>query len=42
MPIRYMIEGVRPMKLDHISMAYIYKVFEHLLLFWIGIWIDAP
>jgi hypothetical protein len=37
MPIRYMVEAVRPIKLDHISMTYIYKVFEYLLLLWIGI-----
>jgi hypothetical protein len=32
-----MVEAVRPIKLDHISMTYIYKVFEYLLLLWIGI-----
>ena len=37
-----MIEAVRPFKLDHISMTYIYKVFGYLLLLWIGIWMDAP
>jgi hypothetical protein len=33
-----MVEAVRPFKLDHISMSYKYKVSEHLLLLWIGIW----
>jgi hypothetical protein len=32
-----MIEAVRPIILDHISMSYIYKVFGYLLLLWIGI-----
>ena len=34
-----MVEAVRPFKLDHIFMSYIYKVSEHLLLLWISIWI---
>ena len=33
-----MVEAVRPFKLDPKSLAYIYKVFEQLLLLWIGIW----
>ena len=33
-----MVEAVRPFKLDYISIAEIYKVFVHLLLLWIGIW----
>jgi hypothetical protein len=33
-----MVEAVRPFKLDPISLAYIYKVSDHLLLMWIGIW----
>jgi hypothetical protein len=37
MPLRYMIEAVRAIKLDHISMTYIYKVFGYLLLLWLGI-----
>ena len=37
MPLRYMIEAVRAIILDHISMSYIYKVFGYLLLLWIGI-----
>ena len=39
MPLRCMIEAVRPFKLDLIFMSYIYKVSEHLLLLWISIWI---
>ena len=35
MQLPYMIEAVRAIKLDHISMTYIYKVFEYLLLLWI-------
>ena len=42
MQLRYMVEAVRPFKLDHTSMSYIYKVFEHLLLLLMGIWMDAP
>ena len=38
MPLHYMVEAVKPFKMDHTSMAYIYKVFEHLLLLWISIW----
>jgi hypothetical protein len=30
-------EAVRLLKVDHTSMSYIYKVFEHLLLLCIGI-----
>ena len=37
MQLPYMIEAVRAIKLDHISMTYIYKVFEYLLQLWIGI-----
>ena len=37
MQLPYMIEAVRAIKLDHISMTYIYKVFEYLLLLWIDI-----
>ncbi len=31
-------EAVEPFKLQPTSMSYIYKVFEHLLRFWMGIW----
>jgi hypothetical protein len=37
-----MIKAVRPYKLNDSSMSNIYKVFEHLLLLWMGIWMDAP
>ncbi len=33
-----MVEAVEPFKQHPISMSYIYKVFEHLLLQWISIW----
>ena len=32
------VEAVEPFKLHLTSMLYIYKVFEHLLQLWIGIW----
>ena len=32
-----MVEAVRPFKLDTTSISYIYKVFDYLLLLWIGI-----
>jgi len=31
-------EAVEPFKLHPTSMAYIYKVFEHLKQLWMGIW----
>jgi hypothetical protein len=44
MALRYIIEAVRPSKLDHISMAYIYMYMvtehEHLLLLYRHM--DAP
>ena len=33
-----MVGAVKPFKLHDSSMSNIYKVFEHLLLLWIGIW----
>jgi hypothetical protein len=33
-----MIDAVEPFKLHPTSMSYIYKVFEHLKQFWMGIW----
>ena len=32
------VEAVEPFKLHPTSMAYIYKVFEHLTQLWMGIW----
>jgi hypothetical protein len=32
------VEGVEPFKLHPTSMSYIYKVFEHLIQLWMGIW----
>ena len=34
-----MVEAVRPFKLDLITIAYICKVFEYLLLLWKCIWL---
>jgi hypothetical protein len=34
-----LIEAVEPFKLHPMSMSYIYKVFEHLLRLWMGIWL---
>ncbi len=33
-----MVEAVEPFKLHFTYMSYIYKVFEHLKLLWMGIW----
>jgi hypothetical protein len=33
-----MVEAVVPFKLDITSMSYLYEVFEHLQLLWMGIW----
>jgi len=33
-----MVEAVEPFKLHPTSMAYLYKVFEHLKQLWMGIW----
>ncbi len=35
-----LVEVVEPFKLHPMSMSYIYEVFEHLLRFWMGIWLD--
>jgi hypothetical protein len=34
-----MFEAVYPFRLHSSSMLYIQKVFEHLLLWWVGMWI---
>jgi hypothetical protein len=34
-----MVEAVEPFKLNPTSMAYIDKVFEHLKLLWMGVWL---
>jgi hypothetical protein len=36
-----MVEAVEPFKLHPTSMSYIYKVFEHLQLLWMGIWLHT-
>jgi hypothetical protein len=33
-----MVEAVEPFKLHHTSMTYLYKMFEHLQLLGMGIW----
>ena len=33
-----MLEAVEPFKLHITSMSYLYEVFEHLRLLWMGIW----
>ncbi len=39
-PCHYtLVEAVEPFKLHPTSMWYIYDVFEHLLRFWMGIWL---
>jgi hypothetical protein len=39
-PYHYtLVEAVEPFKLQPMSMAYIYEVFEHLLRLWMGIWL---
>ena len=37
-PVRSIIEAVKPFKLHPTSMSYIYKVFEHLKQLWMGTW----
>jgi hypothetical protein len=34
-----MVEAVEPFKMHHTSMSYLYEVFEHLQLLWMGIWL---
>ena len=36
-----MVEAVEPLKLHPTSMPYIYKVFEHLQLLCMGIWLHT-
>jgi hypothetical protein len=39
-PCHYtLVEAVEPFKLHPMSMTYIYERFEHLLRFWMGIWL---
>ncbi len=41
-PCHYaLVEAVEPFKLHPMSMSYIYEVFEHLLRFWMGIWLHT-
>ena len=34
-----MVEAVEPFKMHPTSMSYLYEVFEHLQLLWMGIWL---
>ena len=34
-------KAIKPFKLHPMSMSYIYEVFEHLLRFWMGIWLPT-
>jgi hypothetical protein len=36
-----LVEAVQPFKLHPINMSYIYEVFEHLLRYWMGIWLHT-
>ncbi len=36
-----MVEAVEPFKLHPTFMSYIYAVFEHLQLLWMGIWLHT-
>ncbi len=36
-----MFEAAYPFRLHSSSMLYIQKVFEHLLLWWVGMWIHT-
>ena len=36
-----MVEAVEPFKLHITSMSYLYEVFEHLQLLWMGIWMHT-
>jgi hypothetical protein len=36
-----MVEAVEPFKMHPTSMSYLYEVFEHLQLLWIGIWLHT-
>ncbi len=41
-PCHYaLVEAVEPFKLHPITISYIYKVFEHLLRLWMGIWLQT-
>ncbi len=35
------VEAVEPFKLHPMSMSYIYEVFEHLLMLWMGSWLHT-
>jgi hypothetical protein len=39
--VHILVEAVEPFNLHPMSMAYIYEVFEHLLRFWMGIWLHT-
>jgi hypothetical protein len=36
-----MVEALEPFKLHITSMSYLYEVFEHLQLLWVGIWMHT-
>jgi hypothetical protein len=36
-----LVEAVEPFKLHPVSMSYIYEVFEHFLMNWMGIWLGT-
>ena len=36
-----MVEAVEPFKLHPTFMSYLYEVFEHLQLLWMGIWLHT-
>ncbi len=41
-PCHYiLVEAIEPFKLHPMSMSYMYKVFEHVLRFWLGIWLHT-
>jgi hypothetical protein len=41
-PYHYaIVEAVEPFKLHPTSMSYLYEVFEHLQLLWVGIWMHT-
>jgi hypothetical protein len=42
LPCQYtLIDAVKPFKLHPMSMSYIYKMCEHLLRVWMGIWLHT-
>ncbi len=41
-PCHYtLVEAIEPSKLHPMPMSYVYKVFEHLLRLWIGLWLHT-